>query len=74
LLGGDAPGGEQRQHGDPGEHDQGGAEPVRAGPGVFAWYLPGGGQEALLVLASHRDVVAKHNGLWPTSVMSSLRL
>jgi hypothetical protein len=36
--------------------------------------LPGGGQEALLVLASHRDVVAKHDGLWPISVMSSLRL
>jgi hypothetical protein len=34
----------------------------------------GGGQEALLVLASHRDVVVKRNGLWPTSVMSSLRL
>ena len=32
--------------------------------------LPGGGQEALLVLASHRDVVAKHDGLWPISVMS----
>jgi hypothetical protein len=29
LLGGDAPGGEQCQHGDPGEHDQGGAEPIQ---------------------------------------------
>src|SRR5215217_3818895 len=28
LLGGDAPCGEQRQQGDQGEHDQGGAEPV----------------------------------------------
>jgi hypothetical protein len=32
---------------------------------------PAVARKALLVLASHRDVVAKHDGLWPTSVLSS---